>query len=129
MSGALKSDDLPDISKFQSKANVSQGIVKFGSGDTFAYGFKESKTAITDIAAIAKLEKGAAALKSEAKAVKPKVVGGVSKKSKAIKKDSGASAAQKIAKFTPGQKKPLAKKSVVRISGGLPTPGDKKSEA
>jgi hypothetical protein len=82
-----------------------------------------------NIAAIAKLEKGAAALKSEAKAVKPKVVGGVSKKSKAIKKDSGASAAQKIAKFTPGQKKPLAKKSVVRISGGLPTPGDKKSEA
>lgn len=75
------------------------------------------------------MEKGAAALKSsEAKAVKPKVAGGVSKKSKAIKKDSGA-VAQKIAKFTPGQKKPMAKKSVVRISGGLPTPGDKKSEA
>jgi hypothetical protein len=104
-------------------------VVKFGSGDTFGYGFKDSKTALTDIAAIAKLEKGAAALKSsEAKAVKPKVVGGVSKKSKAIKKDSGT-VAQKIAKFTPGQKKPMAKKSVVRIAGGLPTPGDKKSEA
>lgn len=90
----MKSDDLPDISKFHGKANVSQGVVKFGSGDTFAYGFKDSKTAIADIAAIAKLEKGAAALKSvEAKTVKPKVVGGISKKSKVIKKESSASVA------------------------------------
>ena len=50
------------------------------------------------------MEKGAAALKSsKAKAVKPKVFGGVSKKSKAIKKDSGANVAQKISKLTSGQ--------------------------
>jgi hypothetical protein len=75
------------------------------------------------------LEKGSAALKSsEAKAVKPKVFGGVSNKSKAIKKYSGANVAQKISKFTPGQKINIAKKSVVKIARGLTTLGGKKSE-
>jgi hypothetical protein len=75
------------------------------------------------------LEKGAAALKSlEAKAEKLQVFGGVSKKSKSIKKDSGANVARKISKLTSGQWKNIAKKSVVKIAGGLQTLGDKKSE-
>lgn len=75
-----KSESLPDMSKIQSKGNVSQGIVKFASGENFSnYGFTSGKTATLDMNSIFKMEKGAAAfnkLSAGGVSVKPKVSGG-----------------------------------------------------
>ena len=47
--------ELPDISKFNAKSNISQGVVSFASGPAFAqWGFKEGKTVIMDINTIFK---------------------------------------------------------------------------
>lgn len=76
------------------------------------------------------MEKGSAALKaSDTKNVKPKVVGGVSRRSKDIKKVAAVGIAGRIVKEF-ANKRSVAKKSTARILvGGLPTPGgDKKSE-
>lgn len=129
ISSGVKGESLPDISKFQAKANVSQGVVKFASGDTFtAYGFKSANTATQDMNSIWKSEKGALPSKKGDKAVKPKIQGGSKKIKKSPKKAGGI--AGKLAKFTPGGKKSLPKKSVGRVGGGtMASPGEGKSAA
>jgi len=131
VASGVKGESLPDISKFSGKANVSQGVVKFAAGDNFtAYGIKSSNTQVLDMASIYKSEKGAAPTKaSPGKSQKPKVKGG----SKAIKKKASpmksGGVADKLARFTPGGKKVLAKKSVGGPAGGaMASPGDKMSE-
>jgi len=79
ITAGIKSESLPDISKFQSKASVGQGVVKFAPGETFtAYGFKSSNTPVLDMTSIYKQEKGTAPKKkgSPTKQVKPKIQGG-----------------------------------------------------
>jgi len=133
VTSGVKGESLPDISKFSGKANVSQGVVRFAAGENFnAYGIKASNTQVLDMAAVYKSEKGALPSKgSPSKSQKPKVKGG----SKAIKKRSFTSplkaggVADKLARFTPGGKKVLAKKSVAGPAGGpMASPGDKMSE-
>jgi hypothetical protein len=119
-SGAKES--IPDISKFEGKANVNQGVVPFSSGSTFtAYGFKDGKNATVDMTSIFKQEKGAEELKKRlagpSTSGKAKVVGGA-KAGKAAKKASSkgiSSIVEKLAKYTPGAKKSAAKKSTARI--------------
>lgn len=135
---AVKSDSLPDISKFSGKGNPSQGVVSFASGDVFSsYGFKEGKTQTVDMATIFKQEKGAEALKklqgAPSGSVKPKVVGGAKGKKKAVKsaaKGDIKRMVEKIQKFTPGGKPATEKKSTGRILSGktptLPSPGGDK---
>jgi len=131
VTSGVKGESLPDISKFSGKANVSQGVVRFAAGENFnAYGIKASNTQVLDMAAVYKSEKGALPSKgSPSKSQKPKVKGG----SKAIKKRSSpmkaGGVADKLARFTPGGKKVLAKKSVAGPAGGpMASPGDKMSE-
>lgn len=131
ITSALKSESLPDISKFQAKSSVAQGVVKFGAGETFTgYSFKSGGTAVMDMNAIYKSEKGGAPkAKSPAKTVKPKVQGGSKAIKKSPKKASGAIAG-KLAKFTPGGKKTIPKKSVGGAGGGtMASPGDGMSAA
>ena len=130
IAAGVKSESLPDISKMQAKASVSQGVVKFAAGETFsAYGFKSANTATVDMGALYKSEGGVAKAKAADKSVKPKVKGG----SKAIKKSPKKAAggvAGKLAKFTPGGKKTLPKKSVGAAGAGtMASPGDGMSAA
>jgi hypothetical protein len=129
ISSGLKTESLPDISKFTSKGNVSQGVVKFASGESFSnFGFKESKTAVLDSNALLRADKGAAAAKKEGN-VKPKVKGGNLKVAKQGISKVG-SLANKISKFTPGGKADAAKKSVGRSGKyNQPTPGGDSSGA
>jgi hypothetical protein len=121
-------ENVADISKFAVKADVKQGIVSFAAGASFnSYTFKEGKNAYVDLSAIFKQEKGADALKKVqtggASAGKAKVVGGT-KGAKASKKAAGktvASVVEKLAKFTPGEKKSAPKKSLARIVTKAPT--------
>ena len=128
----LKSESLPDISKFQAKSSVSQGVVPFASGSSFSgYGFKSSTTAVMDMTAIYKSEKGALpkSKSSPSKSVKPKVSGGSKVIKKSPKKSSG-SLASKLAKYTPGGKKTQPKKSVGQPGATtMASPGDGMSAA
>lgn len=104
--------------------------MKFAAGENFtAYGFKSANTATMEMAAIYKSEKGALRPASPGKSMKPKVKGG----SKAIKKkgspQKGSGVAEKLARFTPGGKKAIPKKSVGGVGrGGMASPGDRMSE-
>lgn len=123
----VKDDNLPDISKFSAKSNVTkQGVVSFNSGDKFnSWQFKEGKTPVVSMDSIAKYEKGIkkAATGSSAKA---KVVGGKTKAAKKATKGA-ANIGAAISKQSVG----IGKKSTVRRSGQTPrlTPGDKASVA
>lgn len=135
IAAGVKTESLPDISKFSTKASVSQGVVKFGAGDTFtAYGFKSANTPTMDMNAIYKSEKGGApkAKAPAEKSVKPTIKGGSKAIKKSPKKAAAAGAiAGKLAKYTPGGKKTLAKKSVGHaVAGGtMASPGDGMSAA
>ena len=123
-----KGDSLPDMSKLSSKGNVSQGVVKFASGENFNnYGFTSGKTATLDLNNIFKMEKGAAAfskLSSGGVSIKPKVSGGkVKAASKA--KGHGVSVGAKLGKLSANKK--LSTKRIPGSVGGMPTPGDKGS--
>lgn len=80
---------------------------------------------------IYKSEKGGMpAPKSPGKNVKPKVSGGSKKIKKSPKKAAAGGIAGKLAKYTPGGKKTMPKKSVgAPGSGMMATPGDASSEA
>ena len=126
VSGAKES--MADISKFTAKANVNQGVVPFSSGNTFSsWTFKEGKTQTVDLNSIFKQEKGADALKKlqagPASSGKAKVVGGAKKGAKGKgKTGSGVGAVvEKLAKYTPGDKRSAAKKSTARILTKAPT--------
>jgi hypothetical protein len=129
ISSGVKGESLPDISKMQAKASVTQGVVKFASGDTFtAYGFKSANTQTMDMNSIYKSEKGSLPSKKGDKQVKPKIQGGSKKIKKSPKKAGGI--AGKLAKFTPGGKKSMPKKSVGRVgSATMASPGEGKSAA
>jgi len=120
----VKGENLPDISKF-SKGSVSQGIVKFASGDHFnSWGFKEGKPSTVNFEAIARSERGGSKGKGSV-AVRPKVSGG---KAKAAAKEHKGGIGSKLAKFTPGRD--AGKKSLVHKTGTTPrTPGAKASVA
>jgi hypothetical protein len=135
----VKSESIPDISKFSAKSIVGQGVVSFASGNNFNnYSFKEGKTATVDMSTIFKQEKGADALKKlqagPAAYGKAKVVGGSSGRRGGKAASKGKSGdiqkmVQKISKYTPSGNKSVAKKSTARILTGktpaLPSPGDK----
>jgi hypothetical protein len=124
---SAKTDSLPDVSKFTSKAGVSQGVVKFQSGDKFnAWQFKEGKTAVVSMDTIYRAEKGGSAKKAAASG-KAKVVGG---KVKGGKKGGKTGVAAIAAKLSSHSTK-IGKKSLARKSGQTPrlTPGDKASVA
>lgn len=120
-------ENIADISKFATKANVNQGIVGFASGNNFtAWTFKEGKTQTIEIDNIFKQEKGADALRKlragPASSGKAKVVGGAKKGAKGKKAGSGVGGVvERLAKFTPGDKKSAAKKSTARIYTKAPT--------
>ena len=124
---ACKTDSLPDLAKLQSKGAVSQGVVKFASGENFNnYGFTSGKTATLELNNIFKMEKGAAAfskLSAGGVSIKPKVSGGKVKVGKKSAKKSEP-VAKKLEKFADNKKK-----STKRIGSvtGMPTPGDKAS--
>ena len=125
---SLKSESLPDISKFSGKGNVSQGVVKFANGDNFTnFGFKEAKTAVLDSNDLLKLDKGASAKADTGKSVKPKVINkpSLKVKGKSIKKPDIAGIAAKITKHTPGGKSGADKQSVKRVGPkAVPTPAE-----
>lgn len=117
---ALKSESLPDISKFSGKGNVSQGVVKFATGDSFTnFGFKDAKTAVLDSTDLLKLDKGASAKLEKTSSVRPKVVNkpGLKQKKHSIKKADIAGVASKIAKYTPtgGKAAGATKQSAKRV--------------
>jgi len=127
-------ENIVDISKFAAKSSVSQGVVSFGSGDSFS--FKDGKSATVDLNVIFKQEKGVDALKKiqagPSTGSKVNVKGGA-RGGKAIKKASSkgvGSTVEKLSKFTPGGKKSAAKKSVARIlskvAPSLQSPGGDK---
>jgi hypothetical protein len=137
---ALKSESLPDISKFNTSTNTAtianQGIVAFAPGDIFtSYSFKDGKSPTVDMLSILKLEKGTSALRryvgSPGKVGgRAKVVGGVKlkKASKLIGKSGEIKRiAERISKYTPGGASNGAKRSAQRILTGktptLPSPG------
>jgi hypothetical protein len=126
-----KSESLPDMSKLQSKGAVSQGIVKFASGESFSnYGFTSGKTATLDMNSIFKMEKGAAAfnkLSAGGVSVKPKVSGGKVKVGKKLSAKKSEPVAKKLEKFADNKKK--STKRIPGSVGGMPTPGDKGSAA
>jgi hypothetical protein len=130
---ALKSESLPDISKFSGKGNVSQGVVKFAPGEDFTnFGFKEGKTAVLDSNDLLKLDKGASVKTAGGVNVKPKVVNKPSLKTKkqSIKKADIAGLAGKIVKHTPVSKAGAEKVSVKRVGPkAIATPGAEKSSA
>jgi hypothetical protein len=128
--GGVKENVL-DITKFQAKGDVKQGIVSFSSGASFSsYSFKEGKTQTVDLSAIFKQEKGPEALKKVtaggAAGGKAKVVGGAKKAAgpkaglKAASKGV-ASVVEKLAKFTPGGRKSAVKRSTAKIVTKAPT--------
>lgn len=138
--GGIKSETIPDISKFatSSKLNVGQqGIVSFAQGNTFsAYAFKEGKTQTIDMVTIFKQEKGINAFKKlqagPASTGKAKVIGGAklkrgSKVGSTSKSGDVKKIAERISKFTPGGQSSAAKRSAQRILTGktpiLPSPG------
>lgn len=119
VSGAVSKSNaaLPDIAKFNNKANVSQGVVSFGSAN---YSHKEGKSVVVDLNSVFKQEKGADAWRKlqagPAAASKAKVVGGAKRAGKAAgKRGAGAAITEKLAKYTPGDKRSAAKKSTGRI--------------
>ena len=124
-------ENMLDISKFSNKGNVNQGVVSFASGNVFSgYSFKEGKTQTVDINSIFKQEKGPDALKrlqvGAHASSKVKVIGGAKKgakgKGKSASKASGVGAvADKITKFTPGDRKSVGKRSNARIVSRAPT--------
>jgi len=121
-------DSCPDISKFSGKGNVSSGVVSFASGNTFnSFGFKEGKSQTSDMNSIFKQEKGADQLRKlqsgPSAGGKVAVKGGSKKAGKKGGKSSGVgSMVEKLAKFTPGDKKSNAnKKSTTRILTKAPT--------
>lgn len=117
---------MSNISNFAAKGNVNQGVVSFASGSNFnSWGFKEGKTATADLNSIFKQEKGADALRKlqagPASNSKAKVSGGAKRGGKAAKKGSNVSGVvEKLAKYTPGEKKSAAKKSTTRILSRAP---------
>lgn len=124
-----KGDSLPDMSKIQSKGAVSQGVVKFASGENFNnYGFSSGKTATLDMNSIFKMEKGASAfakLSAGGVSVKPKVSGGKVKVGKKISVKKSEPVAKKLSKLDTNKKK--STKRIPGSVGGMPTPGDKGS--
>lgn len=130
--GAVESgvkENVLDITKFQAKGDVKQGIVSFAAGPSFSsYSFKEGKNQTVDLNAIFKQEKGTEALKkvttAGAAVGKAKVVGGA-KGVKAAKKAAGkgvvGSVIEKLSKFTPGGRKSAVKKSTAKIVTKAPT--------
>lgn len=125
-------ENIQDISKFSSKGNVSQGVVSFASGANFnSYSFKDGKTQTVDLTSIYKQEKGADALKKfqagpVSSSSRARVVGGAKRGAKGAGKKAGGSnvagVVEKLAKFTPGDKKSAAaKKSTARILTKAPT--------
>jgi hypothetical protein len=121
-------ESICDISKFPAKGNVGQGVVSFASGSHFnSWSFKEGKSATVDMNSIFKQEKGADALRKltagPASTGKAKVVGGAKRVAKGKGKVSGVGAVvEKLAKFTPGDKRSAAaKKSTARILTKAPT--------
>jgi hypothetical protein len=125
----VKGDSLPDMAKLATKGSVSQGVVKFASGDSFTnYGFTSGKTAILDLNSIFKMEKGAAAftkLSAGAVSIKPKVSGSKVKVGKKSAKKAAEPVAKKLEKFADNKKK--SAKRIPGSVGGMPTPGDKGS--
>lgn len=131
VASGIKSESLPDISKFSGKGNVSNGVVNFAKGESFNVGFKDAKTAVMNSNDLLKADKGSGAVKAGAtdKNARPKVTGGLAAKKKAIKKVDVSGIASKIAKYTPGGKS-SAKQSVSRKGPrALATPGDDLSGA
>ena len=127
----VKGESLPDVSKFSAKHNVSQGVVKFHSGDNFnAWQFKEGKTSVVSMDAIHRAEKGGAKRGGAGTSAKPKVYGGAKGKGGKIRARSGAGAvAAQISRHSAGAG---GKRSETRKSGQTPrhtTPGDKGSVA
>ena len=124
-----KGDSLPDLSKLASKGAVSQGVVKFASGDNFSnYGFTSGKTATLDLNNIFKMEKGAAAfskLSSGGVSIKPKVSGTKVKVTKKISKKGSEPLAKKLDRFVDNKKK--STKRLAPSAGGMLTPGEKAS--
>lgn len=124
-----KGDSLPDMSKLSSKGSVSQGVVKFASGENFNnYGFTSGKTATLDLNNIFKMEKGAAAfskLSSGGVSIKPKVSGGKVKVGKKAKGKAGSSVAAKLDSYAKNNKG--STRRIPGSVGGMPTPGDKGS--
>jgi hypothetical protein len=125
-----KTDSLPDMSKISTKGSVSQGVVKFASGESFNnYGFTSGKTATLDLNNIFKMEKGAAAfskLSSGGVSIKPKVTAGKVKVAKKHAKKAGTEpVAKKLERFADNKKK--STKRIPGSVGGMPTPGDKGS--
>jgi hypothetical protein len=125
----VKGDSLPDMSKLATKGSVSQGVVKFASGENFSnYGFTSGKTATLDLNNIFKMEKGAAAfskLSSGGVSIKPKVSGGKVKAGKKSARKSSETVAKKLDRFADNKKK--STKRIPGSVGGMPTPGDKGS--
>jgi hypothetical protein len=122
---ASKGDSLPDLSKLQSKGSVSQGVVKFASGDNFSnYGFTSGKTATLDMNSIFKMEKGKAAfdrLSAGGVSIKPKITGKKIKPSKgSVKKSKPVSKALEQFDVKQSTKK-------LGSAGGMLTPGGQKT--
>ena len=111
-----KGDSMPDIAKLSGKGNVSQGIVKFGSGENFSdFGFKESKTSTVDVSSL-----GRPGGKASAKAARPTVKGGLVAKKKAISKAGKVASVVKALARSSSGKGTVGKKSTAR---GGKTPG------
>tara|TARA_B110000503_G_C7082059_1_gene385615 strand:+ start:97 stop:1041 length:945 start_codon:yes stop_codon:yes gene_type:complete len=118
ISGGIKGDSLPDVSKRDSS------VVSFASGDTFkGWTFKVGTTVPMDIAAICRLEKGAEYVKklkdSGSSSGKVRVISKAGAKKSAAKKSINKVniASKLIKKSTPGN----AKHSTKRIGSGKHT--------
>jgi hypothetical protein len=127
----VKGESLPGIG---SKGGSGAGVVSFANGASFSsWTFKEGKTPTVSMASILKQEKGSSPKKQDPTS-RAKVIGGAKSGGKSAKKESGAkSLGSKLAKFSPTNKKNLAKKSTAKIFSGatpvLPSPGDGRSGA
>lgn len=123
---AAKGDSLPDVGKLQSKASVSQGVVKFASGENFSnYGFTSGKTATLDMNSIFKMEKGKAAfdrLSAGGVSIKPKITGKKIKPSKVSVKKAKRPISKHLEAYA-------GKQSAKRVgsAGGMLTPGGQKT--
>jgi len=121
---------MPDVG---SKAGNNGGVVSFASGSTFnSWGFKDGKSAVVDIGAIFKQEKGTAYVaKSASSHGKARVVGGAKKGKGVSKKPKASGIGKTVSKLmkssTPG-KKTMAKKSTAKLgkSGTMKTPSSVK---
>lgn len=120
---------LPDV---DSKATANGGVVSFASGSAFnQWGFKDGKTAVVDIAAIFKQEKGTSHVaKSPSSQGKVRAVGGAKKGKVSSKKPKASGIGKTVSKLlksaTPGRKSVgNAKKSTAKLgkTGAMKTPG------